>query len=41
VGGVAVPVNKLELIASWLGWAGVTVGGAVGAVVVRLRRSKP
>ena len=33
------PVNKLELVASWLGLAVLTVVGAVGALAARLRRS--
>ena len=49
VGGVVVPVNRLELIAlrlssgqaSWLGLAVLTVVGAVGALAARLRGSGP
>jgi len=41
VGGVVVPVDKLELIAFWLGLAVLTVVGAVGALAARLRGSGP
>ncbi len=38
VGGVVVPVNKLELLAPWMGLAGL-VATAVAALAARLRRS--
>jgi hypothetical protein len=38
VGGIAVPVNKLELIASWLGLGGLV---ATAAVAAKLRKSGP
>jgi parallel beta-helix repeat protein len=38
VGGIAVPVSRLELMVSWLGLAVLTVVGAVGALAARLRR---
>ena len=38
VGGVVVPVNRLELLAPWLGLVGLMVG-AISVVVVRRRRS--
>jgi len=38
VGGIVVPVNKLELLLPWLGLVGLMVG-AISVVVVRRRRS--
>jgi len=37
IGGVVVPVNKLELVASWMGL--VTLAGLAALVLVRRRRS--
>jgi hypothetical protein len=41
VGGIVVPVDKLGLVAPWMGLAVLTVVGAVGALAARLRRNKP
>ena len=38
VGGVVVPVDKLGLVAPWLGLAGLLAVAALGIVVVRRRR---
>ena len=42
VGGIVVPVNKLELIVSWLGLAVLTVIGVVGrTLLLGVRKGKP
>ena len=39
VGGVVVPVNRLGLVAPWMGLAALASLAALGAVLVRRRRS--
>ena len=39
VGGIVVPVNKLELVAPYLGLAGLASLVAVGVVLVRRRKN--
>ncbi len=38
VGGIVVPVNKLELVAPWIGLAGLIELSGLGVVLVRRRR---
>jgi hypothetical protein len=39
VGGIAVPVDKLKLVAPWVGLAGLASLAALTAALVRRRRS--
>ena len=39
VGGIVVPVNKLELLASWLGMAALVVLAALAVALVRRRKT--
>jgi hypothetical protein len=40
VGGVIVPLNKLELLAPWMGLAGLMAVGAVGGMLLLRRRRR-
>jgi len=38
IGGIVVPVNKLEMVAPWMGLAGLASLAALGVVLVRRRK---